>query len=1004
MHYLKLRRLNAIPKTALQKQLFLYALFFIIGSLLPFPCWAQQPIDVVDIACDFEINAQLTHPQCPGDASGSISLEAASVDGIPLQFQWLDINTSPNDANTINNLTQGTYSVSVFSETCTDTLHFMLMDPDPIIAPPLDTSICGSGSINVLSGVSGGSGNYTVVVNTLFGNEQDCNTCPEVELNSYTILSVEITDENGCTAERPIVVNVLPPLEANAVVLQPETCDDNGSIEINVSGGSNTNYFYRRLDANNPNEPVGNYQTSNIFNNLAGGVTYSFQVYDPEASCRTTVQATLGITAINIETALDVNNITCPNAEDGSIIINPVQDDLVVGYGLNDSDPNSTDAQVEGTFSDLAPGEYTVYLFISENQGCQEFEVEIIEPEPIDFQIETADASCEESADGLVQFSGTGGTGPLSYNANSLGAPADTAIFSNEAIIDTLSPGVYYAQVMDTQGCVEDTVFTINAPEAPPISTITIPSCPGEHSGSIVIVESGKLLIGYEFSIDSLNWQLDTIFTGLAPGIYTLYIRDTDTFCVFDDIQLQIIEVPAPSIQLNLSPPSCPNTFDGVISIQNTSTNTQDYQYSLDGIEFFVVNEFNNLGPGAYTLYVQDTFNCFYEFPFELEVPEMPNFNFQTEAILCYGQETGAIKVSVEGGTPPFEHGVNGSQLMETTLFTDLAAGNHTIYSRDANGCLFSNEQTISQSAPIIPNISIANETCSAANGVLSCAPIGGIPPYELAWNTGDSTYLLVNLSQGTYSLTITDSAACSVDEVSHIEDIEGPLLAAEPSNVHCYGASSGAINIEVLGGTMPYQYFWSNGAISEDINGLTAGSYSVTVRDHNDCEIRRTYTVYEPNPLHLEYETGHSEEAWFINLSVDGGLGPYTYTWSNGAETQDIFNLAPGVYTVTVSDDQNCSIQQSIEVGLTSIPSISTIHELVIFPNPAQNYITIDLEFPLPKKAPFQVVGLDGQIVLLGQLKAPRTRLAIDLPAGIYWFKTNLRGKPYFQKLAVMH
>jgi len=201
---------------------------------------------------------------------------------------------------------------------------------------------------------------------------------------------------------------------------------------------------------------------------------------------------------------------------------------------------------------------------------------------------------------------------------------------------------------------------------------------------------------------------------------------------------------------------------------------------------------------------------------------------------------TGTIKLDIEGGNPPFEYSINGAMFQEESLFSDLEAGDYVIISRDANGCLYANNQQLEEPAEIDANLSAVDETCSNKNGILSCAPIGGISPYSVAWSNGETTNLISGLSNGDYQLTITDAANCEYTEATSIEDLEGPALAADPLNVHCHGSSSGAIDLEVIGGTMPYNFFWSNGATTEDVSGLSAGNYSVTVIDQNECETRK--------------------------------------------------------------------------------------------------------------------------------------------------------------------
>ena len=447
--------------------------------VIPVFTQAQVDIDVVETECDFHISAQVTHPRCPGDNNGRIVVTATSDDGTTLQYNWLNLSTA-NNTNAANNLTHGNYNVVVFSETCEDTLHFELLDPEEIDAPPLDTTVCGASTIDLMQNVSGGTGNYTINIVTVFGPSQSCVNCDNttVEISTFTILNVEIFDENGCGTVRPVVVNVRPPLEANATIVQEESCNENGIVEINATGGTQ-NYLYRILDATTPNSNDGSYQTSNVFENLAGDSNYVFQVYDPAATCRTNVDVFLAAIAYADTASISTTDVSCFGADDGFIEVSVSNPTDVMGYSLNDPNSESDVVQVDPTFENLAPGDYIVYVF-DNDQGCQELPVSITEPALLNLSAATEDASCEGSADGSVELTIEGGNNSFQYALSNdpSGGNVDQGDFFDANVVDTLLPGTYLAFVMDDRNCEDEVLFTISAPEAPDVNTITIPSYP----------------------------------------------------------------------------------------------------------------------------------------------------------------------------------------------------------------------------------------------------------------------------------------------------------------------------------------------------------------------------------------------------------------------------------------------------------------------------------------------------------------------------------------------
>ena len=676
-----------------------------------------------------------------------------------------------------------------------------------------------------------------------------------------------------------------------------------------------------------------------------------------------------------------------------------------MGYSLNDPNAESDAVQADPSFENLAPGDYTLFVFDNEN-GCLEFPVNITEPEALNLSANASDASCDESADGQVELIVEGGNDNFQYAfTDNPNEAVDQEQYQDENLITGLNPGIYIGYVIDDRDCEDEVLFSIDAPEAPPVNTITIPTCPGQNTGSIVVVESGKLLYGsYEFSIDSIEWQQDTIFSNLEAGLYTLYLRNFDG-CVFDDYaQLLVEEVEAPNLTLEITPPSCPGAADAVINIQPTdNTSNEGLMLSLDGEEFFDVNSFSNLGAGDYILYTLDEYGCIFEFPFAIEDPEEPEINLLRTELECYGDEDGSITVQIDNGNTPFEYSLNGGQFQSTPVFENLGAGDYVILVRDLNGCLFANNTSMEMPEILEANLTIVDETCSNKNGIISAAPEGGMPPYSLLWSTGDTTYLISQLISGEYALSITDDNGCEHATSTYLIDQAGPTIVADPTNVHCFGASSGAIDLDIVGGSMPYEYYWSNGATTQDISGLSVGNYSITVIDNNQCEARKIYTIYEPSAIELDYESGQAGDEWFINLSVEGGLPPYSYSWSNGETTQDIFNLLPGSYTVTVTDDQDCSIERNFEVGSTSTTEPNPALSWHLYPNPAKDFTILETNYPNPEKIQYFLWNANGMVLQSGFLESQQTRLNLQhYPSGMYILKTEIAGKLIFKKLIV--
>lgn len=212
---------------------------------------------------------------------------------------------------------------------------------------------------------------------------------------------------------------------------------------------------------------------------------------------------------------------------------------------------------------------------------------------------------------------------------------------------------------------------------------------------------------------------------------------------------------------------------------------------------------------------------------------------------------------------------------------------------------------------PIQPNISRVNNDCRFdANGSLSLAPTGGVAPYAYNWSTGATSATINGLMAGSYSYTVTDSEGCTASGSFSVLANDPVIGNASKTNVDCYGEAQGTASLSPSGGVGPYTYQWSTGATTASINNLTAGYYAYTVTDSNGCTGSGDFAVTQPAPVWTtftqQYACGNSNNG-MAEVFANGGTPPYSYSWSNGATTAAINNLAPGMYFYTVTDALGC-------------------------------------------------------------------------------------------------
>ena len=189
----------------------------------------------------------------------------------------------------------------------------------------------------------------------------------------------------------------------------------------------------------------------------------------------------------------------------------------------------------------------------------------------------------------------------------------------------------------------------------------------------------------------------------------------------------------------------------------------------------------------------------------------------------------------------------------------------------------------------------------------------GGTAPYSYAWAHGSTTDTISGLAAATYYVTVTDVNGCMKSDSVEVTSPFG--LAASTSifqNVSCNGGSDGAVNLTVTGGTMPFSFAWDNGATTEDLFNVAAGTYNVTVTDANGCSLTASATVTEPNALTASTSVtnvlcnGNTDGT--VDLTVADGTAPYSYNWDNGASGQDLTGVGIGTYNVTVTDANGCT------------------------------------------------------------------------------------------------
>jgi hypothetical protein len=220
------------------------------------------------------------------------------------------------------------------------------------------------------------------------------------------------------------------------------------------------------------------------------------------------------------------------------------------------------------------------------------------------------------------------------------------------------------------------------------------------------------------------------------------------------------------------------------------------------------------------------------------------------------------------------------------------------------------------------------NATCGLMNGTIDITPSGGVTPYTYAWTGGATTQDRTGLAAGGYTVTVTDNIGCKGTLSVSVLNITSLTITETHVNPAC-GANNGSIDITPSGGTSPYTYAWTGGVTTQDRTGLASGTYTVTVNDNTGCTgtLSVNLTAIGLNIAESHEDAVCNQNTGSIDITPSGGTQPYTYAWSGGVTTQDRTGLAPGNYTITVTDNTGCAKTASITIGnLNTNCSCSTV------------------------------------------------------------------------------
>ncbi|MFH2096888.1 MAG: PKD domain-containing protein, partial [Bacteroidota bacterium] len=441
--------------------------------------------------------------------------------------------------------------------------------------------------------------------------------------------------------------------------------------------------------------------------------------------------------------------------------------------------------------------------------------------------------------------------------------------------------------------------------------TIYLYNCGANVNDTTICYGDTAMIIASGIAAQSYSWS-----NGLPPTAGPHYVSPlvtTDYFVsITDSIGNVFIDtatvtvIPLPVVDLGNDTVLCPGTAitlnagnaGSTFLWQDASVN-QTYTPTTNGI---------------YTVTVTDSTGC--EEADSILV-EFSFFTFDTTVthILCYGGNNGAIDLTTNGLDPMSYEWSNSTYSQD---ISGIQAGTYTVTVTDDANCEFIINVPVVEPPDLIPNPSSANVSCYLyGDGSIALSPSGGVAPYTFAWSTGDSSSGISGLEPGVYTFTVTDANLCS--ESANISITQPTALNTEIIATHnlCYGDQNGTANLLVTGGTPPFTFLWSSGSVNEDLVHMSAGFYTVIITDDNACTITDSVTIFGVDSPLVSVLTPNEllcfgDMDGMISSVSSGGTPPYTYEWNNGQLTPNISNLPAGMYTLTLTDDNNCQLISS--------------------------------------------------------------------------------------------
>ena len=866
-----------------------------------------------------------------GNTNGEVTVVASGGTAVGgYNYSWVDITAGypgasiGTNSSAVTNLSAGIYQVVVNdNNSCSDSTVITISDIDGPILSYISSNINCFGSVNGtidLTVTGNGAFNFSWIGPSGFGNP-NTEDLAGLEPGTY---SVFVTDINLCSSAESIIVDgPSGPIQLQSTITDLNCNDDgSGEIAINIIGGTppyTTSWTGPNAFTSSLEDLVGldsgQYQLNILDFNLCPLSGNLFDITQPDE--------------IAIDTT--INSPTC-GLTDGDISVTVNGGTVAADYGYDWDDLSTPTSNISFTNSITGIGAGNYQITVNDDNNCLGSVVVSISDltGPI-LSASTTDVDCVGDNDGTIDLEIIGsGSYSIDWDNDGTGDNDD-----NEDLI-LLSAGTYNVVVVDlVTNC--QASLSVNIEVANTLNMIltgSVLNCNNDADGTLAsVINGGTSPYTHDWLLAGFNVSSDVNPINLGAGMYILELTDFNGCQIIDSVEISeptLLTLSGSSISS-----SCGNSNGEVTVVASGGTIVADYVYSWfdigSGFPGTVIGSGNSneigLPSGSYHAVVIDDNGCSDSIAIPVSDNNGPNASWTTVDVLCFGDSTGSIDITVSGSSP-FTYawtGPNGFSSTDEDI-NNLKSGSYTIEITDFNTCINTkNINILGPSSGLSITSSITDLNCYGnSTGEIAILINGGSSPFQTDW-VGPGGYVssledIVGLDSGEYVLNITDDSGCDLlnntflvsqpDSISIIETITSPTC----------NLSDGQISVVVQGGTIftDYQYVWDD--ISTPVFGISifnsltnigAGNYQITVKDDNNCSKASVFPIANANAPTLSIIVTDIDCNGNNNGELDltvSGTSSYTVDWDidgvgDNDDVEDLTGLGPGAYSVIIND-----------------------------------------------------------------------------------------------------